>query len=58
MTAAMKKRRKKGEVRALVIAAYDQKMTAPELAKLSGISAWTIYSVATRLGIKLKAARQ
>ena len=53
----MKTRRKKGDVKALVIAAYDQKMTAPELSKLSGISTWTIYNCATRLGIKLKKAR-
>jgi hypothetical protein len=54
----MRKRRPNGEVKALVIAAHDQKMTAPELAKISGISAWTIYSAATRLGIKLKSARR
>lgn len=50
----MKKRRPKGEVKALVIAAHDQGMSAPELAKISGISAWTIYSVATRLGLRLR----
>jgi hypothetical protein len=54
----MKKRRKKGEVKAFVIAAYDQKMTVPELVKLSGISRWTIYNCATRLGFKLKPARR
>ena len=30
---------------------------AQQAAKASGISAWTIYNAATRLGIKLKAAR-
>jgi transcriptional regulator of acetoin/glycerol metabolism len=53
----MKTRRKKGSVKAMVIAAYDQKMTVPELVKLSGISRYTIYNAATRLGIKLKPAR-
>ena len=57
MSALKTKRRKKGEVKAFVIAAHDQKMTVPELAKLSGISAWTIYNCATRLGIRLKPAR-
>jgi transposase len=50
----MKKRRPKGEVKALVIAAHDQKMSAPELAKISGISAWTIYNCAARLGLRLR----
>jgi hypothetical protein len=52
------KRRKKGTVKALVIAAHDQKMSVPELAKISGISAWTIYSVATRLGLRLRRVKQ
>ena len=50
-------RRPKGSVKAIVLRAYDKKMTVPQAAKASGISAWTIYNAATRLGIKLKAAR-
>lgn len=50
-------RRPKGSVKDVVLQAYDKKMTVPQAAKASGISAWTIYNAATRLGIKLKKAR-
>lgn len=50
-------RRPKGSVKDVVLRAYDKRMTVPQAAKASGISAWTIYNAATRLGIKLKKAR-
>ncbi len=52
------KRRTKGTVKAFVIAAHDQGMTVPELAKLSGISAWTIYNCAARLGLRLRRVKR
>jgi hypothetical protein len=57
MSALKNKRRKKGTVKALVIAAHDQKMSVPELARLAGLNPHTVYNCATRLGLKLKPAR-
>ena len=53
----VRRRRPKGTVKATVLRAHDKKMTVPQAAKASGISAWTLYNAANRLGIKLKKAR-
>lgn len=50
-------RRPKGSVKDAVQMGFDKKMTVPQLAKATGISAWTIYNAATRLGLKLRSAR-
>lgn len=54
----MRKRRPKGSVKALVVAAYDQKMSAPELAKMSGMNPYTIYNAAARLGLRLRRVKR
>ena len=51
-------RRPKGSVKDVVLRAFDKKMTVPETASLTGLSPHTLYSAATRLGIKLKSARR
>jgi hypothetical protein len=51
-------RRTKGSVKAAIYIAHMFKMTVPQAAKNSGISAWTLYNAARRLGIKLKPARK
>lgn len=50
----MKHRRPKGSVKALVTAAHNQKMSVPELAKVSGLNPHTIYNCAARLGLRLR----
>jgi hypothetical protein len=51
-------RRKKGTVKALVIAAHDQKMSVPELARLAGLNPHTVYNCATRLGLRLRRVKR
>jgi hypothetical protein len=53
---AKSKRRIKGAVKDAVIAADAQGISAPELHAKTGISPWTIYSIARRLGIRLPSA--
>ena len=50
------KRRIKGAVKDAVIAAEAKGISAPELHAKTGISPWTIYSIARRLGIRLPSA--
>lgn len=50
-------RRPKGSVKDAVQMGFDKRMTVPQLAKATGLNPYTLYNAATRLGIKLKAAR-
>lgn len=50
-------RRPKGSVKAAVLMAFDKRMTVPQAVKATGLNRYTIYNAATRLGLKLKAAR-
>jgi hypothetical protein len=52
------RRRVKGTVKAAVLTAFRLGFTVPMAARASGISAWTLYNAARRLGIKLKPARK
>jgi hypothetical protein len=53
-----RRRRPKGTVKATVLTAFRLGFTVPMAARASGISAWTLYNAARRLGIKLKPARK
>ena len=53
----VRRRRPKGTVKATVLTAFRLGLSVPAAARASGISAWTLYNAATRLGIKLKKAR-
>jgi hypothetical protein len=53
-----RRRRVKGTVKATVLTAFRLGFTVPMAARASGISAWTLYNAARRLGIKLKSARK
>jgi hypothetical protein len=47
----LRKRRPKGFIKDLVIAAHEQGMTVPQLAETSGVSRYTLYYAYRYLGI-------